>query len=92
MLRDEDQDLIVAASEIKANVQQGLTLINVYGGMGTMAKMATILMRKSIHQKFDKVWRVWRGRYSCSRRRSWQPGAFPLGDSQLPRDWLLARL
>ncbi len=55
MLRKERGDLIVSASEIKACVQQGLTLVNIYGKYSTMAKVATLVMRKNIYAKYDKV-------------------------------------
>ncbi len=52
---DELQELFLVASEIKANVRRGLTLIDVYGSYSTLAKMATVMMRKNINAKFDKV-------------------------------------
>ena len=49
------EELILVASEIKANVRRGLTLVDVYGGYSTLGKVATIMLRKSIYAKFDKV-------------------------------------
>ena len=43
------------AVEIKVSARRGITLVDVYGGMGTLGKMATIVIRKQIHHKFDKV-------------------------------------
>ena len=49
------KELIDAAVEIKVSARRGITLVDVYGGMGTLGKMATIVIRKQIHHKFDKV-------------------------------------
>lgn len=39
----------------QACVRRGLTLVDVYGGYSTIVKVATLMMRKSIYAKFDKV-------------------------------------
>lgn len=43
------------ACEVKVSARRGLTLVGVYGGMGIVSKMLTMVMRKSIYKKFDKV-------------------------------------
>jgi hypothetical protein len=48
-------DLFLAVSEIKASVRRGLTLVDVYGSYSTLAKVATLVMRKNINAKYDKV-------------------------------------
>lgn len=48
-------ELIGVASEIKACVRRGLTLADLYGTYSTLAKVATLVLRKSISNKFDRV-------------------------------------
>ena len=48
-------ELIVIACEVKVSARRGLTLVDVYGGMGVVSKLLTMVMRKSIYKKFDKV-------------------------------------
>ena len=43
------------ACEVKVSARRGLTLVDVYGGMGVVSKLLTMVMRKSIYKKFDKV-------------------------------------
>ncbi|KAJ9508201.1 hypothetical protein QJQ45_021539 [Haematococcus lacustris] len=68
---NQGDELIVVASELKAIVARAVTLVRhagkegvvqawlwaveVYGSFSTITKMATLVLRKSIHQKFDKV-------------------------------------
>ena len=43
------------ACEVKVSARRGLTLVGVYGSMGTFSKMMALVIRKNIHKKFDKV-------------------------------------
>ena len=51
----QQQDLIVVASDLKACTRRGLTLVAVYGGFSTAFKVATLMHRKTVNAKFDKV-------------------------------------
>ena len=48
-------ELIVIACEVKVSARRGLTLVDVYGGMGMFGKMMTLVVRKNIYKKYDKV-------------------------------------
>ncbi|GAX75255.1 hypothetical protein CEUSTIGMA_g2700.t1 [Chlamydomonas eustigma] len=48
-------ELILIACEIKVSARRGLTLVDVYGRMGTFGKMVTLCARGSIYSKYDKV-------------------------------------
>ncbi len=48
-------ELVTLACEVKVSARRGLTLVDVYGGMGVVTKFVTMLMRKSIYKKYDKV-------------------------------------
>ncbi|GAX75257.1 hypothetical protein CEUSTIGMA_g2702.t1 [Chlamydomonas eustigma] len=48
-------EMIVIACEVKVSARRGLTLVDVYGKMSGITKMATLVMRKTIYRKFDKV-------------------------------------
>jgi hypothetical protein len=49
-------DLIIAGSELRAAVQQGLTLVNVYGSQSGLAKaLSGALAKKATRAKFDEV-------------------------------------
>lgn len=43
------------ACEIKVSARRGLTLINVYGGLGVMGKLMTVGASKGITAKYEKV-------------------------------------
>jgi len=51
----QHQELIVVASEMKACVRRGLTLVHVYGEFSMTWKMVTQLFRSAAYEKFDKV-------------------------------------
>eukprot|EP00798_Chlamydomonas_sp_ICE-L_P018693 gene18693-25214_t len=48
-------DLVAIACEIKVATRTALTLVEVYGSKGKLGQMASMVMRKQIHSKFDAV-------------------------------------
>uniref|UniRef100_A0A7S3R324 Protein kinase domain-containing protein n=1 Tax=Dunaliella tertiolecta TaxID=3047 RepID=A0A7S3R324_DUNTE len=51
----QHQELIVVASEMKACVRRGLTLVHVYGEFSMTWKVVTQLFRSAAYEKFDKA-------------------------------------
>lgn len=51
----QHQELIVVASEMKACVRRGLTLVHVYGEFSATWKVLTQMFRSAAYEKFDKV-------------------------------------
>lgn len=39
----------------QVSARRGLTLVDVYGGMGMFGKVVTLIARKGVYKKFDKV-------------------------------------
>ena len=43
------------AWDLQVSARRGVTLVDVYGGMGMFGKMITLVARKGIYKKYDKV-------------------------------------